>query len=63
MTLDSPAFLRLVDDSSLTYVKVRPGVLQDELGGVWLILTVVDVHLELIRLGRRGESIVQYTRQ
>lgn len=33
-----------------TYVKVVASVLQDELGGVWLVLTVVHIHLELIGL-------------
>lgn len=35
----------------ITHVEVGPSVLQDELSGVRLVLTVVDVHLELIRLG------------
>lgn len=32
-------------------------MLQDELRGVWLVLAVVDVHLELVRLPRRSETI------
>lgn len=35
-----------------THVKVVPSMLQDELGGVWFVLTVVHIHLELIRLGK-----------
>lgn len=33
-----------------TYVKVGAGMVQDELSGVRFVLTVVHVHLELVRL-------------
>lgn len=35
----------------ITYVKVGSSVLQDELSGVGLVLTVIDIHLELVSLG------------
>lgn len=34
----------------ITHVEVGPSVFQDELSGVRLVLTVIDVHLELISL-------------
>lgn len=33
-----------------THIKVVPSMLQDELSGVWFVLTVVHIHLELISL-------------
>lgn len=35
-----------------THIKVVPSMLQDELSGVWFVLTVVHIHLELIRLDK-----------
>lgn len=40
----------------VTYIKVGSSMFQDELGGVRLVLTVVDIHLELISLGRRNDT-------
>lgn len=37
----------------ITHVKVGPSVFQDELSGIRLVLTVVDVHLELVSLGNK----------
>lgn len=37
-----------------THIKVVPSMLQDELGGVWFVFTVVHIHLELIRLHKDG---------
>lgn len=34
----------------LTYIEIVPGMLQDELSGVWLVLAVIHVHLEFIGL-------------
>lgn len=39
-----------------THIKVVPSMLQDELGGVWFVLTVVHIHLELIRLERQKDD-------
>lgn len=33
-----------------THIKIGAGVLQDELSGVGLVLTVIHIHLKLIRL-------------
>lgn len=35
-------------------------MLQDELGGIWFVLTVVHIHLELIRLDRGRETVVTF---
>lgn len=43
-----------------THVKVVPSMLQDELGGVWFVLAVVDIHLELVRLHRRRETTITF---
>lgn len=40
-----------------THVKVVPSMLQDELGGVWLVLTVVHIHLEFIRLDKWRQRV------
>lgn len=40
----------------ITHVKVGPSVLQDELSGVRLVLTVIDVHLEFISLGNKERA-------
>lgn len=37
----------------VTYVKVLSSMFQDELGRVRLVLTIIDIHLELISLGTR----------
>lgn len=39
-----------------THIKVVPSMLQDELGGVWFVLTVVHIHLEFIRLERQKDD-------
>lgn len=41
-----------------THIKVVPSMLQDELGGVRFVLTVVHIHLEFIRLGRERKMII-----
>lgn len=38
-----------------TYIKVVPSMLQDELGGVGFVLTVIHIHLEFISLEEEGE--------
>lgn len=38
-----------------THIKVVPSMLQDELGGVWFVLTVVHIHLEFIRLDKDSD--------
>lgn len=40
-----------------THIKVVPSMLQDELGGVWFVLTVVHIHLEFIRLDKDRKTI------
>lgn len=35
-----------------THVKVVASMLQNELGGIWFVLTVVHIHLEFIRLDK-----------
>lgn len=44
-----------------TYIKVGSSVLQDELSGVRLVLTVVHIHLELISLKRRNNISTSLT--
>lgn len=47
--IQAPSNLLLVTLRN-THIKVVPSVFQDELGGVWFVLTVVDIHLELVSL-------------
>lgn len=46
---DCSSILAFMDN---THVKVVASMLQNELGGVWFVLTVVHIHLEFIRLDK-----------
>lgn len=41
----------------VTYIKVCSGMFEDELRGVGFVLTVTDVHLELVSLSIRKNKI------
>ena len=41
-----------------TYIKVGSSMFQDELSRVWLVLTVVHIHLELISLNSKNNTSV-----
>lgn len=40
-----------------THVKVVSSMFQDELGGVWFVLTIVHVHLEFVRLDKQRQTV------
>lgn len=45
----------------VTHVEVGPGMLQDQLRGVWFVLAVVHIHLELVRLSQEQRAVSCYS--
>lgn len=49
-------------DEEFTHVEEGAGMLQDKLTGVWLVLTVIHVNVELVSLeNRRGGGENSFT--